>query len=84
MPQTCPFCSPSAVVASTSTALVLHDAFPITHGHTLVVPRRHVASLFELSAEEQAELWQLVTQVRSALVEQLHPDAANRAVMRGD
>ena len=84
MPQTCPFCSPASVVASTPTALVLHDGFPLTHGHTLVVPRRHVASLFELSAEEQAELWQLVTQVRSALVEQLHPDGFTVGVNDGE
>lgn len=84
MSPTCPFCTPSAVVISAPTALVLHDAFPLTHGHTLIVPRRHVTSLFELSAEEQAELWQLTAQVRSALVEQLHPDGFTIGVNDGE
>ena len=33
------------------------DGFPVTQGHTLVVPKRHVASLFELPAKEQAAVW---------------------------
>lgn len=84
MIKTCPFCSPAIVVATTTTALILHDAFPLSHGHTLVVPRRHVASLYELPAEEQVELWQLVAQVRSALVEQLHPDGFTIGVNDGE
>ena len=32
----------------------LPDAFPIAQGHTLVVPKRHVARLFDLSEEELA------------------------------
>ena len=47
---TFPFCSPVALVASTTSAVALRDAFPLGEGHTLVVPRRHVASLFELTA----------------------------------
>ena len=30
-------------------AVALPDAFPLNPGHTLVVPRRHVADLFDLS-----------------------------------
>lgn len=84
MTNFCPFCVSATVIASAPSALILHDAFPLAHGHTLVVPRRHVASLFELSAEVQAELWQLVAQVRSALVEQLHPDGFTIGVNDGE
>ena len=38
-------------------ALALLDGFPVTQGRTLIVPKRHVASLFELPAEEQAAVW---------------------------
>jgi diadenosine tetraphosphate (Ap4A) HIT family hydrolase len=36
------------------------DGFPSTPGHLLVVPRRHVARLDELSLKETADLWDLV------------------------
>lgn len=84
MSDQCPFCSLSNFVTSNSVGLVVRDAFPLTEGHSLIVPRRHIASLFELTADEQAELWQLFAQVRSALVEQFHPDAFNIGINDGE
>ena len=63
--------------------LVLWDAFPVTEGHTLVVPRKHVASIYELSPDEQAALWALVAEARQQLQDQLHPDGFNIGVNDG-
>lgn len=84
MNETCPFCSPTELLDSALTAVAQSDAFPLSEGHTLDVLRRHVLSLFHLSAMEQAELWQLVAQVRSPLIERLHPDALNIGINDGD
>ncbi len=43
-------------------------ATPISAQHTLVIPRRHVASIFELSEPEFAGLWLLVATVRRHLI----------------
>ena len=59
------------------------DAFPVAEGHTLVVPKRHVASLFDLAEEEQAALWRLVAQVRGKLASELQPDGFNFGVNDG-
>ena len=59
---TCPFCrlisggehlleSPAGLVVA------LHDAFPLSPGHTLVVPRRHEPDLLGLTSDEVVELW---------------------------
>lgn len=79
MPDTCPFCPPASnrVWLETDCGLVLWDAFPVTEGHTLVVPRKHVASLYDLPAEDQAAMWRLVGDVRQQLIYQLHPDGFN-------
>ncbi len=58
-------------------ALAVRDAFPVSPGHTLVVPRRHVASLFALTPAEQRAVWELVARVRSHLDAALRPDAFN-------
>jgi diadenosine tetraphosphate (Ap4A) HIT family hydrolase len=75
----CPFCrlETSCIRLQGEVAVALPDGFPVTPGHTLVVPKRHVASLFELPQEEQAAVWGLVAQVRALLVAELQPDGFN-------
>ena len=38
-------------------------------GHTLIVPRRHVADFFDLNEQEQMAIWMLVAPVRRILEE---------------
>ena len=85
MPSTCPFCAPasSRIYLENDAALAIPDAFPVAEGHTLVVPRQHVASLFDLPAEEQAAVWKLVAQVRTKLWCDLNPDGFNIGVNDG-
>jgi len=68
----CPFCSldPSRIVAENETAVAIRDAYPIAEGHTLVIPRAHILSIFELPPEQQAALWHSVAEVRSRLAQQ--------------
>ncbi len=49
------------------------DSFPVAEGHSLVVPRGHVASIHDLSGDQQGELWRLVGMVREHLLEKLSP-----------
>ena len=46
----CLFCNVAQdrVLAENETAIALHDYFPVAEGHTLVVPRRHVTSIYEI------------------------------------
>lgn len=85
MGVTCPFCKPDTVRVwlENAVAIVLHDVFPISEGHALVVPRRHVASLFDLPTEEQAALWQLVAEARQQLQRQFNPHGFNIGVNDG-
>lgn len=81
----CPFCEPEAdrVWFDNDLGIVLRDAFPLTQGHVLVVPRRHVARIAELSENEQAALWALVMKARTRLDEDIHPDGFNIGVNDG-
>jgi diadenosine tetraphosphate (Ap4A) HIT family hydrolase len=49
----------------------------------LIVPKRHVASLFDLAEEEQDAIWRLVALVRAELMAQLKPDGFNIGVNDG-
>ena len=67
----CPFCgiAQDRVLLGNEVAVALRDTFPLTSGHTLVVPRTHVRSLYELPPEAQADVWELVRAVRQRLFE---------------
>ena len=54
-------------LASNDLAFAIPDAFPVSPGHTLIVPRRQVASWFDATREEQHALLALVTAVRRRL-----------------
>jgi diadenosine tetraphosphate (Ap4A) HIT family hydrolase len=85
MPAACPFCDLAShrIRLENDAAVAIPDAFPVAEGHTLVVPKRHVTSLFELSEEEQAAVWRLVAGVRSVLVMDLRPDGFNIGINDG-
>jgi diadenosine tetraphosphate (Ap4A) HIT family hydrolase len=81
----CPFCNVAQdrILVENETALALHDSFPVTEGHTLVVPRRHITSIYELEGNEYVEIWKLVARVRSLLFERIHPDGFTVGVNDG-
>jgi diadenosine tetraphosphate (Ap4A) HIT family hydrolase len=86
MASNCPFCNidASRTVAENPSAIALHDAFPVTAGHTLVVPRQHVTSIFDLAEADQTQLWELVSRVRSILTTRFSPDAFNIGINDGE
>lgn len=81
----CPFCtlSPSRMLARSPTAVAFRDAYPISPGHTLIVPLRHVGSFFALRSDEQSEILALLNQTKRQLDEEFHPDAYNIGVNDG-
>ena len=81
----CPFCTllPARRWIENATAIALEDHYPISPGHTLVVPRRHVESIFDLAPAEMRDLGVLVVEARRRLKEMLKPDGFNVGVNDG-
>jgi diadenosine tetraphosphate (Ap4A) HIT family hydrolase len=73
--QFCPFCTldPSRIIASNDHALAVFDDYPVTPGHALIIPIRHIASFFEATSEERTALFELVAEVRKLLLETRSP-----------
>lgn len=63
--------------------LVIRDAFPVSPGHTLIIPRRHVGSFFQLTAPERESMFELLTQAKVELDETLQPDGFNIGINDG-
>jgi len=83
--KTCPFCpvKDREILADHPLAVAITDSFPLTRGHTLVVPRRHVASFFELTADERLAILDLLDQARAALDRDYAPDGYNIGINDG-
>ena len=50
-------------------------AQPLTPGHVVVAPRRHVACFYDLDVEEQHGLWDLVSEVRRHVTAAQHVES---------
>jgi diadenosine tetraphosphate (Ap4A) HIT family hydrolase len=53
------------------------DGFPISPGHALRVPRRHVATWFDASPEERRALAEAIEDARAAILARHRPDGFN-------
>jgi diadenosine tetraphosphate (Ap4A) HIT family hydrolase len=82
---TCPFCnlSPERITTSNQYGLVILDGFPISPGHTLVIPRRHIGSFFDLAEVEREALLALVDDARHQLDKHYRPDGYNIGINDG-
>ena len=58
---------PERIVLANDVAYVIRDGYPISPGHTLVIPRRHVGSFFEISEAERAAMLALLDQAKAEL-----------------
>ena len=87
MDNPCPFCrveTEREIIASSALSLAFFDGFPVSPGHTLIIPKRHVASFFDLTKEEQLDLLNLADKVKIIVEEKYHPDGFNIGINVGE
>jgi diadenosine tetraphosphate (Ap4A) HIT family hydrolase len=71
-------------VAANDLAFAVRDANPVSRGHTLVVPRREIATWFDATPDEHAALAALVGDVREQLDAEVAPDGYTLGVNVGE
>lgn len=76
----CPFCSPSSdseLILESATAYAILDKFPVSNGHTLIIPKKHKSDYFDLSFKEQSACWLILNQVKEIISNRFNPDGFN-------
>ena len=76
----CPFCTlptDQLMIAESATAFAIFDKFPVSKGHALVIPTRHVSNYFDLTLQEQMDCLILLNEVKTILQKQFNPDGFN-------
>lgn len=86
MTQSCPFCDfeEYRVVTSNVYAVAIYDGYPVSVGHALIIPRRHIASFFDATREEQTALLDLLAEMQEILVKERNPDGFNIGINVGE
>jgi len=81
----CPFCTlpKERITLSNFYGVVIRDGFPISEGHTLIIPHRHIGSFFELGPDERDSLLALLEEAKRRLDKEFQPDGYNIGINDG-
>ena len=81
----CVFCRlDHPILAETNLSVAFLDGFPVSKGHALVIPKRHVASLWQMTDEEYTDAFNFVRQVKDVLQKKYEPQGFNVGVNCGE
>jgi ATP adenylyltransferase len=83
----CPLCvaiAGGAAIVEGETSVALLDKYPLSPGHCLILPRRHVPLFWDLSRSELAALFDLVSEAKAVVDERFQPGGYNIGVNVGE
>lgn len=83
--KSCPFCClpENRIIFETNYSFVIRDGFPVSDGHTLVIPKRHIPSIFDATPEEQTDILVALEKSKKQLDETLNPSGYNIGINDG-
>ncbi len=76
----CPFCNPDKdreIILESASVFAIYDKFPVSNGHVLIIPKKHVSNYFELSFKEQSACWFVLNSVQKIIQEKFNPVGFN-------
>lgn len=73
----CELCVPKSVIAEDEHAYARYDSNSLTDGHVTVVPKRHVASYFDMTSAEKRSVIDLLDAAKAIVEREVAPDGYN-------
>jgi diadenosine tetraphosphate (Ap4A) HIT family hydrolase len=61
----------------------IYDHFPVAPGHALIIPKRHIETIFEATPAEHAAIGNALTALKKIVDSTFHPDAYNVGINNG-
>lgn len=72
------------IIAENDLFYAREDNFPVSKGHSEIVPKRHIQSFFELNNAELIKLYDLIKKVKNIILNKHNPDAFNIGINDGE
>jgi diadenosine tetraphosphate (Ap4A) HIT family hydrolase len=81
----CPFCDldDGRIIFESKLSILIRDAFPVSEGHSLIIPKRHVQSFFELKENEKHDLLEVLEIGKHNIERYIIPDSYNVGINNG-
>jgi diadenosine tetraphosphate (Ap4A) HIT family hydrolase len=81
--SSCLFCNINESIFDDSHFWIIKDNYPVSNGHTLIIPKRHILSLFDLDQEDFVYLHKVINKLKIFLDQQYNPDGFNIGINDG-
>jgi diadenosine tetraphosphate (Ap4A) HIT family hydrolase len=72
------------IILESGLAFSRWDGHPVSEGHALIIPKRHVLSFFELTNDEMMDIFGLLKKTKEIIDKKHNPDAYNIGVNDGE
>lgn len=73
----CVFCEIPEFIMENELAFAIYDKYPVSKGHMLIIPKRHISNFFDSTKEEKEALLSLIEEGKKILDEKYNPDGYN-------
>ena len=80
----CRFCNPKEIIISNDLAYAIYDRYPVSEGHILIIPYRHVEDFWTSTPEERRALNDLIEKCKELLDTKFRPNGYNIGINCGE
>lgn len=87
MSNKCVFCEeidPERILFETSQWIAMYDGYPVSKGHTLLIPKEHYETFFDLPCSLRESLEFRIKEIKRILDDKFHPDGYNIGINCGE
>jgi len=84
--MSCIFCNieKERIINENEVAFAIYDSFPVSQGHILVIPKKHINNYFEADSQTKDELWKLIDECKEIVDKKFNPAGYNIGINCGE
>jgi len=84
--MSCIFCNieKERIITENEFAFAIYDSFPVSQGHILVIPKKHINNYFEADSQTKDELWKLIDECKEIVDKKFNPAGYNIGINCGE
>ena len=84
--MSCTFCNidKKRIILENELAFAIYDSFPVSRGHMLIIPKKHIRNYFETDEHTKLQLWKLVDECKEMADKKFAPQGYNIGINCGE
>lgn len=84
--MSCIFCNidKERIILENEYAFAIFDNFPVSKGHMLIIPKKHIKNYFEADENTKGQLWELLDECKIFADKQFNPQGYNIGINCGE